>query len=59
MHRIVMVTYPDAHILDVVGPLELLTGAKYFLPEGPDPYAVTVVASKAGSVISSSCPMRS
>lgn len=45
-----MVTYPDAHILDVVGPLEVLTGTKYFLPEGPDPYAVTVVASTAGPV---------
>ena len=26
---VVMVTYPDAHILDVVGPLEVLTGAKF------------------------------
>jgi transcriptional regulator GlxA family with amidase domain len=47
---VVMVTYPQAHILDVVGPLEVLTGAKYFLPEGPEPYAVTVVASSAGPV---------
>ncbi|MBT8412817.1 MAG: GlxA family transcriptional regulator [Boseongicola sp.] len=45
-----MVTYPDAHILDVVGPLEILTGSKYFLPEGPAPYDVTVVAAKAGPV---------
>jgi transcriptional regulator GlxA family with amidase domain len=49
-----MITYPDAHILDVVGPLEVLTGTKYFLPEGPDPYAVTVVASSAGPVATTS-----
>lgn len=47
---VVMVTYPDAHVLDVVGPLEVLTGTKYFLPEGPDPYVVSVVASSTGSV---------
>src|SRR6056297_3119643 len=47
---VVMVTYPQAHVLDVVGPLEVLTGAKYFLPEGHEPYAVTVVASRPGSV---------
>ncbi|MGI1663580.1 GlxA family transcriptional regulator [Palleronia sp. KMU-117] len=45
-----MVTYPQAHVLDVVGPLEVLTGAKFFLPDGPEPYAVTVVASSAGPV---------
>lgn len=43
-----MVIYPDAHILDVVGPLEVLTGAKYFLPDGPAPYEVTLVATQAG-----------
>lgn len=46
----IMVTYPDAHILDVVGSLEALTGAKYFLPDGPAPYVVTLVASQAGPV---------
>lgn len=45
-----MVIYPDAHILDVVGPLEVLTGAKYFLPDGPAPYEVTLVATQAGPV---------
>ncbi len=49
-----MVTYPDAHILDVVGPLEIMTGSKYFLPEGPAPYDVTVVATKAGPVATTS-----
>ena len=48
--KVIMVTYPDVHILDVVGPLEVLTGSKYFLPEGPLPYDVTVVAAKAGAV---------
>jgi len=45
-----MVSYRDAHVLDVVGPLEVLTGARYFLPEGPEPYAVTVVARAPGPV---------
>lgn len=48
--KIVMVTFPDAHILDVVGPIEVLTGTKYFLPEGADPYVVEVLASRAGPV---------
>ncbi|MFD0980125.1 GlxA family transcriptional regulator [Tropicimonas aquimaris] len=47
---VVMVTYPNAHILDVVGPLEVMTGTKFFLPEGPDPYDVTVLATRAGPV---------
>ncbi|WP_425071002.1 GlxA family transcriptional regulator [Sagittula sp. S175] len=47
---VVMVTYPDAHILDVVGPLEVLTGAKYFLPEGPAPYDVRLAAAQTGPV---------
>ncbi|NKX44454.1 GlxA family transcriptional regulator [Roseibacterium sp. KMU-115] len=49
-----MVTYPEAHILDVVGPLEVLTGAKFFLPEGPEPYAVTLVAPHEGPVSTTS-----
>ena len=48
--RVVMVIYPDAHILDVVGPLEVLTGSKLFLPEDSDPYEVHVVAETAGRV---------
>ncbi|WP_228028740.1 GlxA family transcriptional regulator [Donghicola mangrovi] len=47
---VVMVTYPEAHILDVVGPLEVLNGTRYFLPDGPEPYRVTVVAPQAGPV---------
>jgi transcriptional regulator GlxA family with amidase domain len=49
-----MVAYPDAHILDVVGPLEVLTGAQFFLPEGPAPYAVQVVAPEAGPLATTS-----
>ena len=45
-----MVIYPDAHILDVVGPLEVLTGAKLFLPDDHDPYEVHVVAHEAGAI---------
>lgn len=48
--HVVMVAYPDAHVLDLVGPLEVMTGAKFFLPAGPDPYAVTVVAHRPGPV---------
>lgn len=48
--RVVMVIYPDAHILDVVGPLEVLTGTKLFLPENVEPYEVHVVAQDAGPV---------
>lgn len=49
-----MVIYPDAHILDVVGPLEVLTGTKFFLPDGPDPYVVSIVAAEAGPVATTS-----
>lgn len=45
-----MVIYPDAHILDVVGPLEILTGSKLFLPQGSNPYEVHVVAEQAGRI---------
>ncbi len=48
--RVVMVIYPDAHILDVVGPLEILTGAKLFLPDGHTPYEVKVVAQQSGPI---------
>lgn len=47
---VVMVTYPDAHILDVVGPVEILTGTKLFAPDGPPPYRASLVAHQAGPV---------
>lgn len=46
--RVVMVVYPDAHILDVVGPLEILTGTRLFLPDGQIPYETCLVADKSG-----------
>lgn len=49
-----MVTYPEAHVLDLVGPLEVMTGVKYFVPEGQAPYLVTVVAGEPGPVTTTS-----
>lgn len=43
-----MVVYPDAHILDVVGPLEILTGTRLFLTERCEPYETCLVAHDAG-----------
>lgn len=45
-----MAVYPDAHVLDVVGPLEVMSGVEYFLPDETKPYSVSVVAAKAGRV---------
>ncbi|AKH43921.1 transcriptional regulator GlxA family with amidase domain [Altererythrobacter atlanticus] len=52
--RVVMVTYPDAHILDIAGPIEVLSGAALFLPEGTAPYAMELVAQQAGPVLTTS-----
>lgn len=46
--RVVMVVYPDAHILDVVGPLEILTGTRFFLTDGSKPYETCLVAHDGG-----------
>lgn len=43
-----MVVYPDAHILDVVGPLEILTGTQLFLSDGKKPYETCLVAHDTG-----------
>lgn len=48
--QVVMVIYPDAHILDVAGPIEILTGTHLFIKEDIKPYNITVVAEKAGPV---------
>lgn len=48
--HVVVVLYPDAHILDVVGPVEILTGAKLFMDQAPSPYRVTLVAHQRGPV---------
>ena len=48
--NVVMVTYPGAQILDVVGPIEILTGTKLFVQQDCDPYVVTLVSDDAGAV---------
>ncbi|MFK7856778.1 MAG: GlxA family transcriptional regulator [Granulosicoccus sp.] len=48
--HMVMVIYPDAHILDVAGPIEILTGTQLFVEQDIEPYIVTVVAEKSGPV---------
>lgn len=48
--RVAMIAYEDAHILDVVGPLEVLSGTKLFLPEGAAPYEISIIADRAGPV---------
>ncbi|WP_424932470.1 GlxA family transcriptional regulator [Amaricoccus macauensis] len=45
-----VLTYPEAHVLDVAGPVEVLSGTRFFLPEGPAPYAISVVAARPGPV---------
>jgi len=49
-----MVVYPNAHILDVTGPLEVLTGASLFVEEGTPTYEASVVARKKGKIRTSS-----
>jgi len=48
--NVVMVIYPDAHILDVVGPIEILTGTHLFVESDIEPYCVTMVSEVAGPV---------
>ena len=52
--NVVMVAYPAAHILDVVGPLEVLTGASLFLPEGSAPYRTSLVNGDGKTVSTTS-----
>lgn len=52
--NVTMVAYPQAHILDVVGPLEVLSGAELFLPEGLAPYQTRLVAPGGGLVSTTS-----
>ncbi len=57
-HRVVMLTYPDGQILDVVGPLEVLARtSRWLLDKGLTDrpvYDVEIVAQQAGSVPMSS-----
>jgi hypothetical protein len=57
-HHVAMVAFPDAQILDVVGPLEVFSRAARVLSDegrrGPAPYRVEVLARRAGPVVTSS-----
>jgi transcriptional regulator GlxA family with amidase domain len=57
-HRVAMVAFPDAQILDVVGPLEVFSRTSRLLSDegrsGPPRYAVEVLAPARGSVVTSS-----
>ncbi|MGA9423320.1 MAG: GlxA family transcriptional regulator [Rhodanobacteraceae bacterium] len=57
-HRVVMLGYPDAQILDITGPLEVFArGARWLCDKGftRDPaYRVELVAPQAGAVATSS-----
>lgn len=52
--NVVMVIYPDAHVLDVAGPIEILTGTRLFVDQEVEPYSVTVVSANAGPVTTTS-----
>ncbi len=43
-----MVAYPDAHILDIVGPLEVLSGVELFAPESDARYRAHLLAGDTG-----------
>jgi len=53
-----MVAFPDAQILDVVGPLEVFSRAGRLLSDegrrGPSPYSVEILARSRGTVVTSS-----
>ena len=57
-HRVAMVTFADAQILDVVGPLEVFSRAGRLVSDegrrGPSPYSVEILARRAGPVVASS-----
>lgn len=49
-----MIAYPDAHILDVIGPLEILSGTELFLEGDVKPYDYFIVADETGPLATSS-----
>ncbi len=53
-HKVVMLAYPDAQVLDVVGPLEVFSRTSRWLAERGGhivpPYEVEIVADRAGPV---------
>lgn len=52
--RVLMVAYPGAHSLDVVGPLEILATTAYFTTGDARVYDIAIVAERAGPVVASS-----
>jgi transcriptional regulator GlxA family with amidase domain len=57
-HRVAMVAFADAQILDVVGPLEVFSRAGRLISDegrrGPSPYTVEILARSRGTVVTSS-----
>jgi transcriptional regulator GlxA family with amidase domain len=57
-HRVVMLAYPHAQILDIAGPLEIFARASRWLCEHAghrrDAYAIELVADRPGPVVTSS-----
>jgi transcriptional regulator GlxA family with amidase domain len=57
-HRVAMVAFADAQILDVIGPLEVFSRASRLITEegrkGSPPYSVEILARVAGPVVTSS-----
>jgi transcriptional regulator GlxA family with amidase domain len=53
-HRVAMVAFADAQVLDVVGPLEVFSRAGRLISDegrpGPSPYTVEILARSRGSV---------
>ena len=52
--RVLMIAYPGAHNLEVVGPLEILATTACFAGDGANPYLIAIVAENAGPVAASS-----
>jgi putative intracellular protease/amidase len=57
-HRLAMLAFADAQVLDVVGPLEVFSRAGRLLSDegrrGPSPYTVEILARSRGTVVTSS-----
>jgi transcriptional regulator GlxA family with amidase domain len=57
-HRVAMVAFTDAQVLDVVGPLEVFSRAGRLITDegrrGPSPYTVEILARSRGTVVTSS-----
>jgi len=47
---VAMVAYPDAHILDIVGPLEVLSGVDLFSPDGKARYHASLLAADVAPI---------